>query len=205
MIHQQFHRMWSFTFISGLICFIVLFACQQQEVPFVPASEEYRTWNSSTTIELNYSIPGHLENYRKIYINDIGYGVQPVEEGEQRTYTYPEGTIIVKEIYEGLTPPAKDQKPVSLTVMIKNLQHPKSQRGWLWVVKDMQTREERVIDYTFCCDCHANANEPHPYGDQNPTGSDRDYVFFPPEHTLPKATPLQSTPTRYNYPSNYSY
>ena len=198
MMHQQFHRMWSFALISGLICFIVLFACQQQESLFVPSSEEYRIWKSPTTVELNYVVPGHLEQYRKIYINDIGYNVQPTEKGDHRTYTYPEGTMIVKEIYDDLIPPAKEEEPVSLTVMIKNSQHPKAQRGWLWIVKDVQTREERIIDYQLCCDCHANANEPHPYGDTNPTGSDRDYVFFPPEHTLPKEQSLPSAPARYN-------
>ena len=111
----------------------------------------------------------------------------------------------MKEIYDDLIPPEKEEEPVSLTVMIKNSQHPKSQRGWIWIVKNLQTREERVIEYQFCFDCHANANEPHPYGDKNPTGSDRDYVFFPPEHTLLQEAPPSSTPTQYNYPSSYSY
>lgn len=196
--------MWSFALISGLICFIMLFACQQQEPPFVPSSEEYRTWNSPTARELNYVIPGHLEHYREIYINAIGYNVQPTEEGDHRTYAYPEGTMIVKEIYDDLHPPEKEEAPVSLTVMIKDSQHPKSQRGWIWIDKDLQTGEERVIEYQLCCDCHASANEPHPYGDKNPAGSDRDYVFFPPEHTLPRETP-SPTPTGANYPSRYSY
>jgi hypothetical protein len=46
-------------------------------------------------------------------------------------------------------------------------------------VRDTASGQEKVIDYEFCYDCHANANEPHPYGDRNPHGEFRDYVFFP--------------------------
>ena len=51
--------------------------------------------------------------------------------------------------------------------------------GWVWVAKNPATGEERIIDYEFCFDCHSDANEPHPYGDKNPQGGHRDYVFLP--------------------------
>lgn len=204
MTSQQIHRIWSFIFFSCLAGFIVLSACQHQKPPMAPPAEEYRTWNLTTTIELNYPVPGHLEHFRKIYINAVGYGVQPIEEGDQRTYNYPEGTIIVKEVYTDLSAPQPGEEPIMLDVMIKAPQHPAAQRGWLWVLKNMETREESLIDHKFCCDCHANANEPHPYGDQNPTGSNRDYVFFPPEHTLMQS-PSPPKPSRYPYPSGSSF
>ena len=63
--------------------------------------------------------------------------------------------------------------------MIKAPEHEHARGGWLWVVKDLESNEERIIDYRLCFDCHADANDRHPYGDGNPEGEDRDYVFLP--------------------------
>jgi hypothetical protein len=56
---------------------------------------------------------------------------------------------------------------------------PHSRGGWLWVAKAVGSGEETIIDWEFCFDCHANANEPHPYDDGNPGKEFRDHVFFP--------------------------
>ena len=60
--------------------------------------EDYRSWKQTTNIELNYPIPGHLEHYRKIYINQIGEAVEVTMLEGKKQYNYPTGTIIVKEV-----------------------------------------------------------------------------------------------------------
>ena len=72
-----------------------------------------------------------------------------------------------------------DKEPFQLTIMIKDREHPSARGGWIWLVKDTRTGEEKIIDIEFCITCHANANEPHPYGDMNKNAEFRDYVFFP--------------------------
>ncbi len=37
-------------------------------------------------------------------------------------------------------------------------------------------RGDQVVDWGFCYECHADANESHPCGDKNPNGELR---FFP--------------------------
>ncbi len=159
---------------------IVLFGACQQQKPSKLTPEDYRAWNKTTETVLNYPIPGHENHFRLIYINDIGNRVQATEKNGRIFHEYPEGTIIVKEIYLGLESPKEGEEPITLTTMIKDSQHPKSRGGWLWLAVTYATREEEIIDYEFCVDCHANANEAHPYGDKNPNNDYRDYVYFPP-------------------------
>ena len=169
----------------GIIGSILLFAaCQKQSSPLIPSTDEYRSWEKATDETLNYPVPGHGDHFRIIYINSLGFSVQPIQKNSRRVYNYPEGTIIVKEIYSGKTPPQQGKTPISITVMIKNTAHPKSQGGWLWIERTESSQQEHIIDYKLCIECHTNANEPHPYGDKNPNNDDRDYVFFPPSHTL---------------------
>lgn len=103
-----------------------------------------------------------------------------VEENGRQRHEYPEGTIIVKEIYKGLEEPEEGEEPISLTIMIKAPQHSDAQNGWLWISKTFHPEKEQIIEHEFCMDCHANANEPHPYGDKNPNNEYRDFVYFPP-------------------------
>ncbi|MBD3304940.1 hypothetical protein GF339_01150 [candidate division KSB3 bacterium] len=153
--------------------------CQkQEEVPAIPA--EYRDWTITNDIALDYPIPGHEDNCRVIYINPTGEQVQPTEHQGRVVYDYPEGTIIVKEVYEGLEEPEEGEEPMSLTVMIKAPQHPQSRAGWLWIVTSSASGQQQIIERDFCVDCHANANESHPYADKNVSNEFRDYVYFPP-------------------------
>lgn len=161
---------------SILICCALQLSCEKDMENLVP--EEYLAWESTTDLELNYPIPGHVEQYRRIYINPRGTEVQREQQEGRVHHIYPEGTIIIKDIYTGLAP-APDEKPIKQTVMIKASDHPKSRGSWLWIVKDMKSATETIIDYELCFDCHANANETHPYGDGNLQGEFRDYVFFP--------------------------
>lgn len=68
--------------------------------------------------------------------------------------------------------------------MIKDSQHSHALSGWVWLVTTLETGEEQIFDYNVCVDCHASANESHPYGDKNPNADFRDFVFFPPHPDL---------------------
>lgn len=160
----------------SLVFFLLMLSCEREQAKLVP--DEYSAWESPTDVELNYPIPGHVEQYRRIFINPVGTKVVAEERQNRIHHVYPDGTIIIKDIYATLIP-APDEKPIKQTVMIKAPNHPKSRGGWLWIVKDMKTSAETVIANEFCFDCHANANEEHPYGDKNSKGEHRDYVYFP--------------------------
>lgn len=148
------------------------------EGPLVPSG--YTGWAQTTRVPLTYPIPGHENHRRRIFINSVGLGVRIETRGGRRRYEYPVGTIVVKEVYPGLEA-VPGEKPEALTVMIKRPDDPRSRGGWLWVVHTVATGEERIIDYEFCVECHANANEKHPYGDKNPDEEFRDYVYYPVE------------------------
>lgn len=154
-------------------------SCRRQEAgPLLPSAQEYRRWAQTVPAILSLPIPGHEDNRRRIFINAAGAGAQPQSREGRTVWDYPQGTILLKEIYPGLEGSA-DDPPVMLTAMIKKPGDPAARGGWLWVVKDLPEGEERIVDWEFCFDCHAGANEPHPYGDRNPAGSFRDYVFYP--------------------------
>jgi hypothetical protein len=190
-------KLYHTTFMLFMVGILLFASChQKKQVSLVP--DGYRAWQQTTDTELNYPIPGHENNYRIIYINATGENVQITPKKNRVFYEYPEGTMIVKEIYKGLGDPEKGTMPEQLTVMIKNARHPQARGGWIWIVKNMQTKEETVIDYEFCVDCHANANEPHPYGDKNPNGDFRDYVYFPPTHPLPSEEKGTSSSSPYD-------
>ena len=160
--------------LADLLCRV--FDCEQDKTELTPSG--YRTWATTTGETLNYPIPGHEEHFRRIYINSIGEGVSVSQRNGKAYYTYPAGTIIVKDIFESLEP-LPGAEPFQQTVMIKDPRNPKARGGWLWVVRDEKTAGETVIDYEFCVDCHSNANESHPYGDTNPNHEFRDFLFFP--------------------------
>jgi hypothetical protein len=166
-------------FVPLLCCLLLLGSCTKAEQgPHVPAASEYRRWEQPIQRILDYPIPGHEDNRRRIFINPRGTEVH-IERRETRVYwDYPEGTVIVKEIIPGLQGSDTDY-PFQITAMIKAPEDPQSRGGWLWVVKSLDSGEETIVDWEFCFDCHANANEPHPYGDGNIADEFRDYVFFP--------------------------
>ena len=157
---------------------LVLAACSPSK-PFLPS--DYGSWEETTNVELTYPIPGHESNYRVPRVNAIGFAYKPQASaaGVVR-YDYPEGTIFVKEIYHGLSEPPEGVLPFQLTAAVKAPTDPRSRGGWIWVVKDGAAGKETVMTGSFCVDCHANANENHPYGDKNPKGEFRDYIYFPP-------------------------
>ena len=186
-------RIYYTLFTIFIIILLVGSSCRKKETaPSVP--DDYRSWKKPTDETLDYPIPGHENNCRIIYINLTGENVRMTKKNNRIFYEYPEGTVIVKEVYKGLEPPTEDEEPLTLTVMIKDAEHPKARSGWLWIVKNFQTGEEMLIDYEACVACHANANERHPYGDKNPNGDYRDYVYFPPRPPLSPTLPADQTP-----------
>jgi hypothetical protein len=167
-------------YVVCLLCVLILLpGCRKEEQgTLVPEASQYRRWAQPIPVILDYPIPGHEDNRRRIFINSPGIDVR-VEQRENRVYwDYPEGTIVVKEIIAGLQGEDTDA-PFQITAMIKDPEDPQSRGGWLWVVKGFGSREETIVDWEFCFDCHANANEPHPYGDGNLDNEFRDYVFHP--------------------------
>jgi len=141
--------------------------------PLVP--DGYASWRRTTDVTLNYPIPGHMENLRVIYMNDVGFGFGRSAAGVE----FPAGTVIAKEVYAGPNPPA-GAAPTMVTAMVKAPDDPDARGGWLWVMKDLSTGAETVVGGNFCVTCHGNANEGHPYGDRNAGEEFRDYVFFVP-------------------------
>lgn len=135
-------------------------------------------WSRTTQIPLNYPIPGHMDNYREIFINPIGETVVRNERAPGEPWNYPSGTIIAKIIYKGSSP-GPEEVPTAITAMVKAPEDSRSQGGWVWVMKDLSTGQERVFTEEFCLSCHGDANESHPYGSGNPGREFRDYVFFP--------------------------
>ena len=150
----------------GLLLLFFLGCSEPQEPPRVP--EDYSTWKTTHEGFLEYPIPGHMDNFRKIYISP---NIEELKANEE----CPDGTVIIKEIYKRAT--MKD--PIELTVMVKDRNHEKALGGWLWIVKDPVSGTENIVNSEFCFTCHSDANVAHPYGDKNPEQQFRDYVFIP--------------------------
>ncbi len=162
--------------LISCLSFIYASCSETSAAELIPA--DYAAWETTTDIELNYQVPGHGKNYRKIYINSRGREAAVSETAGKTRWNYPDGTVIVKEVYpaQEITPGGR---PEQLTVMIKDKDNEAARGGWLWLVKDMQSGDTSIITHEFCITCHANANEAHPYGDRNTDEEFRDYVFFP--------------------------
>ncbi len=160
-----------------LALFSLICSCSKTAQPaLIPP--DYGRWKTTTDIVLDYPIPGHEDKYRVIHINDKGLDFTREGRSPER-FTFPEGTIIAKDIF-AVTKPGPDDKPVMVTAMVKAASDPQARGGWLWVVKDLKMGKETIMTGDFCVRCHDNANEQHPYGWKNPDGSFSDYVFFIP-------------------------
>jgi hypothetical protein len=157
--------------------FLVSCAPKPEKPALIP--DDYNTWEQTTEVRLDYPIPGHQDNFRIIYMNDIGFGFSRTTEGQSERVVFPEGTVIAKAIYEGSSP-APGASPMMVTAMVKASDNPDAKGGWVWVTRNLALGKETVIQGDFCFTCHANANEAHPYDDKNPDENFRDYVFFIP-------------------------
>jgi len=144
--------------------------------PLLPS--DWSTWTRTTDVVLNYRIPGHEDHFRVPYINEAGMKAAPRVKDGRVAWDYPRGTIILKEVFQGLSAPAAGEKPIRVYGMIKDPKNPKARGGWVWVVRDQATKKETVFESPLCIDCHSYANGPHTYGDKNPKGENRDFVYF---------------------------
>ena len=155
----------------------VLASCgAEEQVPLV--SMDYSGWEQTVDEPILRTIPGHGETVRRIFINDVGASVEPQTSGSDTHWDYPDGTVIVKEVFSGEAPDLSSD-PDALAVMIKNPDDERARGDWIWVVRDVASGAERIFDNTYCITCHGDANENHPYMDGNPEEEFRDYVFFP--------------------------
>ena len=145
--------------------------------PLIPP--DWPSWERIASAPAQGSVPGHEERYRIAYINALGETVRPVVANGAISWKYPEGSIILKAGYSGSAPPGKGETPGKLSLMIKRPGDPRARGGWVWVVRDTASDNESVIDAPYCVDCHSYANGPNPYGDKNPSGDFRDYVYLP--------------------------
>jgi hypothetical protein len=152
------------------------------------APPEYVAWRRTTDVVLNYPIPGHMDRFRIPRMNDIGFSAKPKLIGGKRSWDFPEDTVIVKEVYASAKPGPGD-KPIQLTIMVKDPTEKGAQGGWLWYTKDLPDGKETRFTGNYCITCHANANEQHPYGDGNPDEEFRDYVYFVPGEEPARASP----------------
>jgi hypothetical protein len=151
--------------------------CAKAPETYVPP--DYASWRKTTDKVLDYPIPGHMDRLRVPRMNDIGFSSKPTSVGGKLRWDFPEDTVIVKEVY-AKPHPAPDEKPIQLTIMVKDPKEEGALGGWLWYTKDLPNGKETRFDGNFCITCHANANEKHPYGDGNPNEEFRDYVFYVP-------------------------
>jgi hypothetical protein len=157
--------------------------CAARQTPEY-ATADYHSWRRTTDVVLDYPIPGHQDRFRIPRMNGIGFSARPTPDGGKLRWDFPNGTVIVKEVY-ATTRPAPGERPIQLTIMVKAPKDVHSQGGWLWITRDLPDGKEAVFAGNFCITCHANANEKHPYGDGNPREDFRDYVYFVPGEGAP--------------------
>jgi hypothetical protein len=145
--------------------------------PLIP--QEWATWEKGTPPMTVGPVAGHEEAFRTAYLNPTAEAARATMKDGKSSWNYPKGSIVLKAAYGGSSPPGKGEAPKRLYAMIKDPDDPRAKAGWVWVVREGAAGAESVIDAPFCVDCHGYANQPNPYGDKNPDGELRDYVFLP--------------------------
>ncbi len=168
--------------IFALASILAFSACSPEPEIYAPA--DYTDWARTTDTVLDYPIPGHENRLRIPRMNAIGFTASPAKTGNRLIWNFPEGTVIVKEVFSSAKP-SPGEKPIQLTIMAKDPKDKRSNGGWLWITKSLPDGQETVFTGNFCITCHENANEKHPYGDRNPDEDFRDYLYFVPGESLP--------------------
>ncbi len=173
------------TLLFLLLIVSLLGSCVKKEER-IYATPDYPTWKKTTDIVLDYPIPGHMDRFRIPRMNAIGFSAVPTLDRGKLHWDFPEGTVIVKEVYPS-SKPTPGERPVQLTIMVKAPDDPRSQGGWLWITRNLPDGKEQIFTGNFCVTCHTNANEAYPYNDKNPNLEFRDYVFFVPKEAAARA------------------
>lgn len=157
--------------IAGSV--LLIGACAEEQPEYLAV--DYESWERTVASDLTEVVPGHGGGLRRIYINSIGTDAVVEDGGAIR---YPDGTIIIKEAHT-VTDPADVDAPAALLGMVKAPGAEDARGGWVWVYRHIDDGIEEIFAEEYCITCHANANESHPYGEGNPRGAFRDFVFYP--------------------------
>jgi len=153
---------------AGLLLLLLAAACSEGTVVDIePVPADYTDWFRIDSVG---PVPGHGDSYRIIYANDIArlFGTVIGEEDDREfVYTYPEGSIIVKEVRERDGDQPGDIKYLGVMRMLADdevpdgadLDEPTELRtyGWLftYLADDIDSDEEWR---SSCWDeCHAAA------------------------------------------------
>jgi hypothetical protein len=160
--------------ITGIV--FSIFSCKTEvdDTEF-KLDKNYRNWKKPVSEVLTNTVPGHGDRARVIYANDKAYQVtkEKMQDGRLR-YDYPDGTVIIKEIYASVDDVNKASP--QLTIMVKRRTSEKAANGWLYYVQP-PNGEVMLVGNKLCTGCHDAANEPHPYFDKNASENFRDYIF----------------------------
>ena len=87
--------------LACLAAALALVGCQKPpQQRLVPA--DYRGWTRVPEEPLRYPVPGHLDNARVVFVNPIGTRALSETRDGRVVDRYPEGTILVKEVFPTL-------------------------------------------------------------------------------------------------------
>jgi hypothetical protein len=121
----------------------------------VPAVGDYTQWKQIVTTG---NAPGHGDTYRVIYFNAIaenydydGTGMRPLPEGERG---YPEGSVVVKEVYNREGDGAGSLRVIEYMRRIGTSQA--DQIGWVFTAAPKVGGTETVQDFCWRR-CHLSA------------------------------------------------
>ena len=166
-------------FFLGSALALGVSACSPAKPKLAVDLSGYTAWERTTSSPLDFPIPGHENNHRRIYMNKIGMDYRRTASADPaQAMDYPEGAIVVKEIYSGLGEPGPNAVPKSLDIMVKDTKNKDNRGSWVWIVRDTASGSDMVFKGDFCANCHNGANEKHPYGDRNLSGTFRDFLFY---------------------------
>lgn len=155
---------------------LVMAGCNNDEtVDLIP--ENFFDWTRTTQETLNYPIPGHGESMRYIYINQTG--IESVQQtGSTSDLNFSDGSILVKTVHTSSDSP-EGENIRSITAMVKDSGNQEAIDGWIWIMVNPSTGKENITQSNTCVVCHETANDLNAFGDGNPEGVYRDYVFIP--------------------------
>jgi hypothetical protein len=137
---------------TALLLLVVVTACAAEPAD-VPAIGDYQQWKSFETYG---HAPGHGDTYRIIFANDLAETYRdPLMPLPANEVGYPEGTAIVKEVYDRNA----DGTPGSLRVIefMRRIGTSKAdQLGWVFTAASKPGASETVQDFCFRR-CHLSA------------------------------------------------
>ncbi|MFW5863019.1 MAG: cytochrome P460 family protein [Spirochaetota bacterium] len=150
--------------------------CGKKTADTFTLPENYRQWKNPVDRVITYPVPGHGEGARLIFANDKSFDPRIKEGNLYDSIIMQDGSVIIKESYQSKADIGKSDPLVY--VMVKDTSVKDAQDGWLYYMKKPNGILQRFKG-KMCHECHAAANESHPYFDGNPKANFRDYLFVP--------------------------